>query len=95
MDATTKGIEHVCKAVEVVLIPNPNTRTKFAMKEKMGKVDRKIPHPEGELGDTMCKYGVLIGEDSNFGNALVMVGEVQSGKGEKSEVLTRFVWVCG
>lgn len=87
MDATIKGIDTVIKCTEVLLIPNPNTRTKFAMKERMGKQDRKIPQPEGELGEAMVKHGRLIGEDTNFGNALIMVGESEKQVGEARDAL--------
>jgi endophilin-A len=33
------------------------------------------PQPEGTLGETLIKYGKDLGDDSNFGNALVDMGE--------------------
>jgi endophilin-A len=33
------------------------------------------PQPEGTLGETLIKYGKDLGEETNFGNALVDMGE--------------------
>jgi endophilin-A len=33
------------------------------------------PQPEGLLGESMSKYGIELGDNSNFGKALIDMGE--------------------
>lgn len=75
-DATEEAVINMIRKAEEYLQPNPAARAKFNMTQKLGKgSNSKYPQPEGELGDTMIKGGRAIGEDTSFGQALVLVGE--------------------
>jgi endophilin-A len=62
------------------LQPNPASRAKLYAVNNFSKMRGQVkntpyPQPEGTLGETLIKYGKDLGDDSNFGNALVDMGE--------------------
>uniref|UniRef100_UPI003AAF9001 endophilin-A2-like isoform X7 n=1 Tax=Centroberyx gerrardi TaxID=166262 RepID=UPI003AAF9001 len=79
-DVTSKAVvDVICKTSEY-LQPNPASRAKLTMLNTVSKIRGQVkspgyPQPEGLLGECMTKYGREMGEDTNFGGALVDVGE--------------------
>ena len=62
------------------LQPNPASRAKLWTVNNLSKMrgqakNNQYPQPEGTLGETMLKYGKELGDESNFGHALVDMGE--------------------
>ncbi|XP_029971144.1 endophilin-A2-like isoform X2 [Salarias fasciatus] len=91
-DVTSKAYLEVINKTSEYLQPNPTTRAKLTMLNTMSKIRGQVnspgyPQPEGLLGECMCKYGVEMGSDSNFGGALSEVGEVMK---QVSEVKDSF-----
>ncbi|XP_071382996.1 endophilin-A2-like isoform X1 [Centroberyx affinis] len=79
-DVTSKAVvDVICKTSEY-LQPNPASRAKLTMLNTVSKIRGQVkspgyPQPEGLLGECMTKYGREMGEETNFGGALVDVGE--------------------
>lgn len=79
-DITSKAIADVlCKTTEY-LQPNPASRARLTMVNTVSKMRGQVkspgyPQAEGLLGECMLKYGRDLGEDTNFGGALVEMGE--------------------
>ncbi|KJE88733.1 endophilin-A1 [Capsaspora owczarzaki ATCC 30864] len=86
-DATEEAITSAINKAEQYLQPNPTARAKFNVTQKFNKATSKYPQPEGELGDSMIKGGRAIGEDANFGQALVIVGEAEKQIAEARDAL--------
>ncbi|XP_030630061.1 SH3-domain GRB2-like 1a [Chanos chanos] len=76
-DITSKAIVDVLSRTTEYLQPNPAMRTRMAMMSKIKGNSKGTGYPqaEGILGETMVKYGHEMGEDANFGGALVEYGE--------------------
>ncbi|XP_061588056.1 endophilin-A2-like isoform X1 [Cololabis saira] len=79
-DVTSKAIVDVIGKTSEYLQPNPATRAKLSMLNTVSKIRGQVnspgyPQPEGLLGECMTKYGWDMGKDTNFGGALVDVGE--------------------
>ncbi|CAF0893569.1 unnamed protein product [Brachionus calyciflorus] len=78
-DLIGKLIEDVGYRTNEYLQPNPASRAKLWTVNNLSKMRGQVkntpyPQPEGTLGETMIKYGKDLG-DSNFGSALVDLGE--------------------
>ncbi|XP_062843504.1 SH3-domain GRB2-like 1a [Trichomycterus rosablanca] len=79
-DITSKAIVDVLTRTSEYLQPNPASRAKLSMLNTVSKIRGQVkstgyPQAEGVLADCMVKYGREMGEDTNFGGALVEVGE--------------------
>ncbi|XP_038131365.1 SH3-domain GRB2-like 1b isoform X2 [Cyprinodon tularosa] len=80
VDVTSKAVAEVISKTSEYLQPNPASRAKLSMLNTMSKIRGQVKNPgypqaEGLLGECMAKYGRELGEDTNFGAALVDVGE--------------------
>ncbi|TMS19866.1 Endophilin-A2 [Larimichthys crocea] len=80
VDVTSKAVVEVISKTSEYLQPNPASRAKLSMLNTMSKIRGQVKNPgypqaEGLLGECMGKYGRELGEDTNFGGALVDVGE--------------------
>uniref|UniRef100_A0A673I3G7 Endophilin-A2 n=1 Tax=Sinocyclocheilus rhinocerous TaxID=307959 RepID=A0A673I3G7_9TELE len=91
-DVTSKAISDVlCKTTEY-LQPNPASRARLTMVNTMSKMRGQVkspgyPQAEGLLGECMLKYGRDMGEDTNFGGALVEMGEAMKRLAEVKDSL--------
>uniref|UniRef100_A0A0N4ZX01 SH3 domain-containing GRB2-like protein n=1 Tax=Parastrongyloides trichosuri TaxID=131310 RepID=A0A0N4ZX01_PARTI len=79
-DVFYESISALIAGTNEYLQPNPATRAKMAAMGAMSKVrgtTKTSPYPqtEGLLSETMAKYGKSLGEDSDFGNALLDASE--------------------
>ncbi|XP_026880855.1 SH3-domain GRB2-like 1a [Electrophorus electricus] len=79
-DITSKAIVEVLSRTSEYLQPNPASRAKLSMLSTVSKIRGQVkstgyPQAEGLLGESMVRYGREMGEDTNFGGALVEVGE--------------------
>ncbi|XP_061878161.1 endophilin-A2-like isoform X1 [Entelurus aequoreus] len=79
-DVTSKAFIDVVNKTTEYLQPNPASRAKLTMLNTVSKIRGQVkspgyPQPEGLLGECMMKYGQGMGPDSNFGGALVDIGE--------------------
>ncbi|XP_041805239.1 endophilin-A2-like isoform X1 [Chelmon rostratus] len=79
-DVTSKAVVDVINKTSEYLQPNPASRAKLSMLNTVSKIRGQVkspgyPQPEGLLGECMTKYGRDMGEDTNFGGALVDFGE--------------------
>ncbi|CAI7935362.1 endophilin-A2 isoform X2, partial [Podarcis lilfordi] len=80
VDLTSKAVTEVLARTTEYLQPNPASRAKLTMLNTMSKIRGQVKNPgypqsEGLLGETMIRYGKELGEDSNFGDALLDAGE--------------------
>ncbi|XP_047446119.1 endophilin-A2-like isoform X1 [Mugil cephalus] len=79
-DVTSKAVVEVINKTSEYLQPNPATRAKLSMLNTVSKIRGQVnspgyPQPEGLLGECMTKYGHEMGTDTNFGGALIDIGE--------------------
>lgn len=80
VDVTNKAVVEVISKTSEYLQPNPASRAKLSMLNTMSKIRGQVkspgyPQAEGLLGECMGKYGRELGEETNFGGALMEVGE--------------------
>ncbi|CDW58261.1 BAR and SH3 9 domain containing protein [Trichuris trichiura] len=80
VDITTELIDDLTTKTREFLQPNPATRAKMATVRTISKLHgttkaMPYPQPEGVLGDSMFKYGRLLGEKSYLGCALIDAGD--------------------
>lgn len=80
IDLTYELIGALTSGTNEYLQPNPATRAKMAAMGAMSKVrgttkSQSYPQTEGLLADTMSKYGRGLGDDSDFGKALLDTSE--------------------
>ncbi|KAM6963397.1 SH3-domain GRB2-like 1b isoform 2-T2 [Aplochiton taeniatus] len=80
VDVTSKAVVEVISKTSEYLQPNPASRAKLSMLNSMSKIRGQVKNPgypqaEGLLGECMAKFGQELGEDTNFGGALVDAGE--------------------
>ncbi|XP_031416099.1 SH3-domain GRB2-like 1a isoform X2 [Clupea harengus] len=79
-DLTSKAIVDVLSRTSEFLQPNPASRAKLSMMSSVSKIRGQArstgyPQAEGLLGECMMKYGNEMGPSTNFGGALLEVGE--------------------
>nr|XP_009940598.1 PREDICTED: endophilin-A2 isoform X5 [Opisthocomus hoazin] len=79
VDLTSKAVTEVLTRTIEYLQPNPG-EAKLTMLNTMSKIRGQVKNPgypqsEGLLGESMIRYGKELGEDSNFGDALLDAGE--------------------
>ncbi|KAF7222777.1 endophilin-A2 isoform X2 [Nothobranchius furzeri] len=91
-DITSKALLEVMGKTSEYLQPNPATRAKLTMLNTVSKIRGQVnspgyPQPEGLLGESMTKYGREMGEDTNFGGALLVVGEAMKRMAEVKDAL--------
>ncbi|KAI3368844.1 hypothetical protein L3Q82_025826 [Scortum barcoo] len=92
VDVTSKAVVEVISKTSEYLQPNPASRAKLSMLNTMSKIRGQVKNPgypqaEGLLGECMGKYGRELGEDTNFGGALVDVGEAMKRLAEVKDSL--------
>uniref|UniRef100_I3JAJ7 Endophilin-A2 n=1 Tax=Oreochromis niloticus TaxID=8128 RepID=I3JAJ7_ORENI len=92
VDVTSKAVVEVISKTSEYLQPNPASRAKLSMLNTMSKIRGQVNNPgypqaEGLLGECMAKYGRELGEDTNFGGALVDVGEAMKRLAEVKDSL--------
>ncbi|XP_063770967.1 endophilin-A2 [Pseudophryne corroboree] len=80
VDVTSKTVADVLAKTIEYLQPNPASRAKLSMLNTVSKIRGQVknpgyPQPEGLLGESMIRYGKELGDDSNFGDALLDAGE--------------------
>ncbi|KAM8968081.1 endophilin-A2-like isoform 1-T1 [Sarcophilus harrisii] len=80
VDVTSKAVAEVLTKTIEYLQPNPASRAKLTMLNTVSKIRGQLKNPgypqsEGLLGECMIRYGKELGEDSNFGDALLDAGE--------------------
>ncbi|KAL2098140.1 hypothetical protein ACEWY4_007347 [Coilia grayii] len=79
-DITSKAIVEVLSRTTEFLQPNPASRAKLSMMSSVSKIRGQprspgYPQAEGLLGECMMKYASEMGPNTNFGGALLEVGE--------------------
>ncbi|XP_028299842.1 SH3-domain GRB2-like 1b isoform X2 [Gouania willdenowi] len=92
VDVTSKAVVEVVSKTSEYLQPNPASRAKLSMLNTMSKIRGQVKNPgypqaEGLLGECMAKYGRELGEETNFGGALVDVGEAMKRLAEVKDSL--------
>ncbi|KAM4707260.1 endophilin-A2 isoform 1-T1 [Discoglossus pictus] len=80
VDVTSKAVAEVLTKTTEYLQPNPASRAKLSMLNTVSKIRGQVknpgyPQPEGLLGESMIRYGKELGDESNFGDALLDAGE--------------------
>ncbi|XP_063782022.1 endophilin-A3 isoform X3 [Pseudophryne corroboree] len=80
IDITNKVVAELLSKTTEYLQPNPAYRARLGMLNTMSKIRGQVkttgyPQTEGLLGDCMLRYGRELGEESEFGSALLDVGE--------------------
>ncbi|XP_030607955.1 endophilin-A2-like isoform X1 [Archocentrus centrarchus] len=91
-DVTSKAVVEVLNKTTEYIQPNPASRAKLSMLSTVSKIRGQVnspgyPQPEGLLGECMTKYGQEMGENSNFGGALLDVGESMKRLAEVKDAL--------
>ncbi|CAL8312195.1 endophilin-A2 isoform X1 [Gadus morhua] len=79
-DVTSRAVLDVITKTSEYLQPNPSARAKLTMLNTVSKIRGQVnspgyPQSEGLLGESMVKFGREMGDDTNFGGALLDVGE--------------------
>ncbi|XP_039622909.1 SH3-domain GRB2-like 1b isoform X1 [Polypterus senegalus] len=92
VDVTSKAVSEMIARTSEYLQPNPASRAKLSMLNTVSKIRGQVknpgyPQPEGLLGECMLKYGKELGEDNNFGAALVDAGETMKRLAEVKDSL--------
>ncbi|XP_051561026.1 SH3 domain containing GRB2 like 2a, endophilin A1 isoform X1 [Myxocyprinus asiaticus] len=92
VDTTTRAVLDIMTKTTEYLQPNPATRAKMSMMSSMSKIRGGDKGPgytqtEAILGESMQKFGRELGEESNFGLALIEVGEAMRELGEVKDAL--------
>ncbi|XP_027706825.1 endophilin-A2 isoform X1 [Vombatus ursinus] len=80
VDVTSKAVAEVLTRTIEYLQPNPASRAKLTMLNTVSKIRGQVKNPgypqsEGLLGECMIRYGKELGDESNFGDALLDAGE--------------------
>ncbi|XP_014071926.1 endophilin-A2 isoform X1 [Salmo salar] len=92
VDVTSKAVVEVISKTSEYLQPNPASRAKLSMLNTVSKIRGQVKNPgypqaEGLLGECMVKYGRDLGEETNFGGALVDAGETMKRLAEVKDSL--------
>ncbi|XP_072772451.1 SH3 domain containing GRB2 like 2a, endophilin A1 isoform X2 [Nerophis lumbriciformis] len=80
VDTTTRAVMDIMTKTTEYLQPNPATRAKMSMMNSMSRMRGQEKGPgytqtEAILGESMQRFGRELGEESNFGVALIDAGE--------------------
>ncbi|KAL6486835.1 hypothetical protein MHYP_G00034610 [Metynnis hypsauchen] len=92
VDTTSRAVMDIMTKTTEYLQPNPATRAKMSMMSSMSKIrggDKGPGYTQTEtvLGESMQKFGRELGEESNFGVALIDAGEAMRELGEVKDAL--------
>ncbi|XP_023699648.1 endophilin-A2 isoform X1 [Paramormyrops kingsleyae] len=92
VDVTSKAVVEIISKTSEYLQPNPASRAKLSMLNTMSKIRGQVkspgyPQAEGLLGECMAKFGRELGEDTNFGGALIDAGETMKRLAEVKDSL--------
>ncbi|KAM3865237.1 SH3 domain containing GRB2 like 2a, endophilin A1 [Diretmus argenteus] len=92
VDTTTRAVMDIMTKTTEYLQPNPASRAKMSMINSMSRMRGQEKGPgytqvETVLGESMQKFGRELGEDSNFGLALLDAGEAMRELGEVKDAL--------
>nr|XP_046272446.1 SH3 domain containing GRB2 like 2a, endophilin A1 isoform X5 [Scatophagus argus] len=92
IDTTARAVMDIMTKTTEYLQPNPATRAKMSMMNSMSRMRGQEKGPgytqtETILGETMQRFGRELGEESNFGIALIDVGEAMRELGEVKDAL--------
>ncbi|XP_030578855.1 SH3 domain containing GRB2 like 2a, endophilin A1 isoform X4 [Archocentrus centrarchus] len=92
VDATARAVLDIITKTTEYLQPNPATRAKMSMMNSMSRIRGQEKGPgytqtEVILGESMQRFGRELGEESNFGLALIEVGEAMRELGEVKDAL--------
>uniref|UniRef100_A0A3Q3FMD3 SH3 domain containing GRB2 like 2a, endophilin A1 n=1 Tax=Labrus bergylta TaxID=56723 RepID=A0A3Q3FMD3_9LABR len=92
MDVTARAVLDIMTKTTEYLQPNPATRAKMSMMNSMHRMRGQEKGPgytqtETILGESMQKFGRELGDDSNFGIALIDAGEAMRELGEVKDAL--------
>ncbi|XP_070542646.1 endophilin-A3-like [Ptychodera flava] len=91
-DVTKSAVEDLMVKTTEFLQPNPASRAKLAAQQTYSKMrgqakNTRYPQPEAILGDCMLKYGKDLGDESDFGMALLDSGEAMKQMAEVKDSL--------
>uniref|UniRef100_A0A8C6KSE1 SH3-domain GRB2-like 2 n=1 Tax=Nothobranchius furzeri TaxID=105023 RepID=A0A8C6KSE1_NOTFU len=92
VDSTSRAVMDIITKTTEYLQPNPATRAKMSMMNSMSRMRGQEKGPgytqtETLLGESMQRFGRELGEESNFGLALIDVGEAMRELGEVKDAL--------
>ncbi|XP_028299554.1 SH3 domain containing GRB2 like 2a, endophilin A1 isoform X8 [Gouania willdenowi] len=92
MDTTARAVLEIITKTTEYLQPNPATRAKMSMMNSMSRMRGQEKGPgytqtEAILGEAMQRFGRELGEESNFGLALIDAGEAMRELGEVKDAL--------
>ncbi|XP_055061268.1 SH3 domain containing GRB2 like 2a, endophilin A1 isoform X2 [Misgurnus anguillicaudatus] len=92
VDTTTRAVMEIMTKTTEYLQPNPATRAKMSMMSSMSKIrggDKGPGYTQTEtiLAESMQRFGRELGEESNFGLALIEAGEAMRELGEVKDAL--------
>uniref|UniRef100_A0A8C7P9Z5 SH3 domain containing GRB2 like 1, endophilin A2 n=1 Tax=Oncorhynchus mykiss TaxID=8022 RepID=A0A8C7P9Z5_ONCMY len=92
VDTTSRAVMDIMTKTTEYLQPNPASRAKMTMINSMSKMrgqEKGLGYIQTEtvLGESMQKFGRELGEESNFGLALIDAGESMRELGEVKDAL--------
>ncbi|XP_034043497.1 SH3 domain containing GRB2 like 2a, endophilin A1 isoform X3 [Thalassophryne amazonica] len=92
VDTTDRAVLDIMTKTTEYLQPNPATRAKMSMMNSVSRIRGQEKGPgytqtETILGETMQRFGRELGEESNFGLALLDAGEAMRELGEVKDAL--------
>uniref|UniRef100_A0A4W3HMG7 Endophilin-A1 n=1 Tax=Callorhinchus milii TaxID=7868 RepID=A0A4W3HMG7_CALMI len=92
VDVTSRAVMEIMTKTTEYLQPNPASRAKLTMINTMSKIRGQekgpgYPQAEGLLGESMVKFGRELGEESNFGQALIDAGDSMKQLAEVKDAL--------
>ncbi|KAM4677702.1 endophilin-A3 [Discoglossus pictus] len=92
IDITNKVVAELLSKTTEYLQPNPAYRARLGMLNTMSKIRGQVkttgyPQTEGMLGDCMLRHGRELGDESEFGGALLDVGECMKQMAEVKDSL--------